>query len=284
MNARNVLLTLAWCGFAIAIGACGDSPTRPGPVDPQPGPQQNTITLTVLDGWTRQPVAGAIVSHGIDAVTDSAGRVQVRVTSDVCQTVTVRAAGFLDRRTCSSSEVTLWPVADALERDATRMAVFYEDQMDSEWWSGVHLVRLSAELAEHDEIHETWQLAAAEIQRLTGGRISFRFVNSGQADFMVTQASAAPVCRLWLAWTIETAGFCSDWGWESRIQVLPDRLADRGTALRALLASLTISAHSAPGLLNATAPAAELSLFEQKLLHMLGIRRLDLNWPDYDIR
>lgn len=284
MNGRIVLLTLAWCGLAIAIGACGNSPTRPGPVDPQPGPQQNTITLTVLDGWTRQPVAGAIVSHGIDAVTDSAGRVQVRVTSDVCQTVTVRAAGFLDRRTCSSSEVTLWPVADALERDATRMAVFYEDRLDSEWWSGVHLVRLAVELAEHDEIRETWQLAAAEIQRLTGGRISFTFVNSGQADFMVTKASAAPVCRLQLAWTIETAGFCSDWDWQSRIQVLPDRLADRGTALRALLASLTISAHPAPGLLNATEPASELSLFEQKLLHMLGIRRLDLNWPDYDIR
>ncbi len=32
MNGRNVLLTLAWCGFAIVLGACGDSPTRPGPV------------------------------------------------------------------------------------------------------------------------------------------------------------------------------------------------------------------------------------------------------------
>jgi len=284
MNGRNVLLTLAWCGLAISAGACGDSPTRPGPVDPQPGPQQNTITLTVLDGWTRQPVAGAVVSHGTDAVTDSAGRVQVRVTSDVCQTVTVRAAGFLDRRTCSSSEVTLWPVADALERDATRIAVFYDDRLDAEWWSGQHLISLAPELQDRENVRETWQAVAAEIQQRTNGRLSFKFVDAGGADFFVASADATPVCTLALAWTIETGGFCVDWGWQSRIQVLPDRLADRGTALRALLSSLTISAHPAPGLLNATAPAAELSLFEQKLLHMLGIRRVDLNWPDYDIR
>ena len=67
------------------------------------------------------------------------------------------------------------------------------------------------------------------------------------------------------------------------LQVRPDALADGSVALRGLLwwASV-LNPHDGPGLLNQTRPASEISEFERKTLHMIGLRRVDLWWPDIE--
>src|SRR5262245_28412993 len=108
MDTRAGLSQLAG-GFIIFACACSGPPTAPAPGEPQP-PLSNISTFSVTNGWTGEPVAGAVVSaNGTQEVTDSAG--QVRLSGTGCLTVEVTASGFLERRTCSASGITLWPVA-----------------------------------------------------------------------------------------------------------------------------------------------------------------------------
>ena len=210
------------------------------------------------------------------AHTNASGRLQLRKTGS-CVTVAVHAIGFLERRTCSSSEVTLWPVADAQERETTRTAAFRHDQLRAEWWSIPFDVTFATELRARPDVQETWVAAAYEVAQLTGGRISFRFVESVGEGYIIAPASFPTVCSDGPRWPIETGGFCTEQTsgyFVDQINVLPGRLTDRSVALRALLSVVGgIIPHSLPGLMNTSRPDSELSAFERKTLHMIGLRR-----------
>lgn len=276
-NAGAAVFRLA--GLLVFASACGSSPTAPGSVQ---------TTFTVTNGWTREPVAGATVSagDGMVAHTDASGRLQLRKTGS-CLTVAVHATGFLERRTCTASEVTLWPIADAQEMEATRTAAFYHDQLRAEWWSVPFDVTFATELRARGDVQETWVAAAYEIAQLTGGRISFRFVESVGEGYIIAPASFPTVCSDGPRWPIETGGFCTEQTpgyFVDQIIVLPGRLTDRSVALRALLSVVGgIIPHSLPGLMNTSRPDSELSAFERKTLHMIGLRRsVNVEWPDFD--
>ena len=89
------------------------------------------MTYTVLDGWTREPVAGAVVNaNGEQTRTDAAGHVRLFTTPPHCLRVQVLAPGFLERNACALPEITLWPIANSDDREATRIAAFgYGDSL-----------------------------------------------------------------------------------------------------------------------------------------------------------
>ena len=100
-------------------------------------------------------------------------------------------------------------------------------------------------------------------------------------------AAGAPVsCSVVPPWSFETGGFCVKYDADvyslDRLQVSPDRLADRSTALRALLSGVGIKAHGLPGLMNRSQPESDFSEYERRTLGMLGLRPRTVIWPDYD--
>ena len=122
-------------GTSMAL-ACGgkstQSPTQPSSVPvvsdaPSPPSPAASISLTVMDGWTGTPVAGAQVSgEGINAVTGAGGTLQLTLRPGACLPLDIEAPGFLHRRTCARPpSMTLWPVADQAEAAATRNAAFH---------------------------------------------------------------------------------------------------------------------------------------------------------------
>src|SRR5262245_47523480 len=110
MGARALLGRWVGSGLIIFAVACSGPPTAPAapqppstispgppaaPSEPQPSPLPAMTTFTVTNGWTGEPVAGALVSaDGTQAVTDSAGQVQFLKTGN-CLTVDVTVGGFL---------------------------------------------------------------------------------------------------------------------------------------------------------------------------------------------
>jgi hypothetical protein len=312
MDARAGLSQLAG-GLIIFAAACSGPPTAPGqpqpppsvtsgpptaPAEPQPPqpPLPVVTTFTVTNGWTGEAVAGALVSaDGIQAATDSAGQVRLVKTGN-CLKIDVTASGFLERRTCSAAAITLWPVADEEEREATRTMAFRNDQTLRGAFSSLTLIEVSLaeDLRNRSDVMQTWTFAANELQRLTLNRISIRFVDpfpAGHSDggFVIAPAGAPPDCFVSLAppWPIETGGFCEGWAPEYdyilRINVLPDRLTDGSVALRALLVGgLGMRPHAMPGLMNSTRPDRELSTFERKTFHMIGLRYGRVMWPDLE--
>lgn len=275
----------------ILPAACSNSPATPTPPifsSPIEEPQPQYVTLSILDGWSQRAVAGARVqASGTEAMTDAEGHVRV-VRTGTCVRVDVVAAGFLDRRTCSSNEVTLWPVADAAERDLTRVAAFHNDTIRGYFWSEPLEVALSPQLRLRDDVQRVWAAAIDQVRDLTRGRISMRLVTAEPREgLIVAQADPLrPVCSVPPPWPMEAGGLCVFYTptyFLDELQVRPDALADGSVALRGLLwwASV-LNPHDGPGLLNQTRPASEISEFERKTLHMIGLRRVDLWWPDME--
>ena len=287
-GAKNALrFRIAWCVLLALANGCGDPPTGPARI---PGPVRPVeTTFTVSNGWTREPVAGARVSaNDTQLVTDSAGQVRL-MKGERCVTVEVVASGFLERRTCAMSEITLWPVADAAEREATRLAAFSNSIRYGGGWNGPVQVMLSPELRLREDVVQTWRGAANEIRQLTLGRYNFLFVaETPDPGYIIAEASSPPVCDFRLQWPLETSGFCTEYADYSFLifHVVAARLTDGSVALRALLTSpVGMGSHPAPGLLNSGRPDQNLSEFERKTLHMIGLRKgVDVQWPDFDIR
>jgi hypothetical protein len=231
-----------------------------------------------------------VSANGTQEVTDSAGQVRLPKTS-TCLRVEVKASGFLERRTCSHSAITLWPVANEEEREATRSMAFRDDRLQAGWLA---VVSVTEELGKRPEVVQTWTSAANEIERLTSDRMSFSFVEPFPRDYpdggpIIGPAAATPDCHPGLSrWPIETGGFCGQWSPEHdnyvlRLNVLPDRLTDSSVAVRALLVGARgMSPHAMPGLMNRNRPDRELSTFERKTLHMIALRYGQVRWPDLD--
>jgi hypothetical protein len=142
---------------------------------------------------------------------------------------------------------------------------------------------------------QTWTFAANEIQGLIMNKFSIGFTDTipvGEGGLVIAAGGVPPVCVVLLSppWAVETGGFCGQWAEHEdyilRLNVFPDRLTDGSIALRALLwGGIAMKPHAMPGLMNRNQPDRELSTFERKTLHMVGLRRgLDVVWPDFDTR
>ena len=291
MNTIAYSSRLAALGLVVVAMACGRSPTAPAQPSAQPDRFSGQTTFTIINGWSRAPVAGAAVTaNGGDGMTDALGQVQFPATPSNCLTIEVKAAGFLERRTCGSAnvrEITLWPVANADEREVTRKWIFNNEQIRGDDWSAPIHIALGTELSARAGIAETWSAATAAISEVSQGRIRFQWVTSAPEEGLLVVAADVPVsCSVAPPWSLEIGGFCVKYDpkvyYLDRLQVSPDRLADRSTALRALLSAVGIRAHSLPGLMNMTRPESGLSEYERKTLGMLGLRPRTVTWPDYD--
>jgi hypothetical protein len=181
----------------------------------------------------------------------------------------------------------LWPVANADESEATRTWIFNNDRIGGDYWSAPTHIALGPELSARAGIAETWSAATDAISEVTQGRIRFQWVTSAPEEGLLVVAAGAPVsCSVVPPWSFEIGGFCMKYDpsvyYLDRLQVSPDRLADRSTALRALLSAVGIRAHSLRGLMNMTRPESDFSEYERKTLGMLGLRPRTVMWPDYD--
>ena len=291
MNTIAYSSRLAALGLVVVAVACGRSPSAPDQPSAQPDRVSGQTTFTIINGWSREPVAGATVTaNGGEMRTDASGQVQIPAATSNCLTLEVRAAGFLDRRACGSAnvpQITLWPVTNADESDATRNWIFRNDQLRAEYWSAPIQIALGPEVSARAGIAEAWSAATAAIGDVSQGRIRFQWVASAPEEGLVVVAASAPVsCSVAPAWSFAIGGFCvkydPDVYYLDRLQVSPDRLADRSTALRALLSAVGIRAHNLPGLMNTTRPESDFSEYERKTLGMLGLRPRTVMWPDYD--
>lgn len=107
---RSLALTLGSFALTLGLVSCGGSgrSTAPSPVTlATPSPFQ----ITVANGGTGLPVAGATVTHqGQAFVTDARGIATLAAASALGTTVDVTAPAFLDRKTTvSASTIFLWP-------------------------------------------------------------------------------------------------------------------------------------------------------------------------------
>jgi hypothetical protein len=276
-----------------AIG-CGRQPLAPSsagsPLPPaRLAPADESATIKIVNGWTGAAVQGAEVTAGGNrTLSDDAGSVRLHTTG-ACLTIHVTAPGFLDRRTCAVSEITLWPIADAFERDATRTMVFLREHLiGSESSAFVTQVTLAPELRASSDIVSTWRSAANDVETLTQGRLSFAF-GDYPTEALVIGSGNSLACEFWPStwpvWPVRISLFCPEAGddYWIRLRVMSAGLADIRVAERALLWSVGIVPHPLPGLLNIDHPADQLSEFERKTLHMIGLRRTKLAWPDFDV-
>jgi hypothetical protein len=187
--------------------------------------------------------------------------------------------------------VTLWPIANDAEAAATREAafVFRDRMMDPTLSANDVPIVLASDLASRPDVAAAWNAAAVELKSATGSFWTVRFARTIPSDegYLVSAAPSAPLCRhSWFTWQFAIAGFC----WEPTgayfvqdITVDPSLVDHPDVALRALLYAFTLRPHQLPGLMNATRPAAELSAFERKTLHMMGLRwPTPVTWPDLD--
>lgn len=311
MGARSDLSRLAVSGLFVFVAACSEPPTAPGlptiprppttpgpptaPSEPQP-PTSVMTTFAVTNGWTGEVVPDALISaNGTQAVTDRSGQVQFLKTGN-CLKVELAVSGFLERRTCSTSAITLWPVADEEEREATRTMAFRLDQTLANVFSTLPLtieVGLAQDLQYRPDVVRAWTSAADDIKRLTLNRISISFGDPVPPDYPDGALIIAPVAATsdcdarFSPWPVATAGFCGQYSPEHwyilRYNVLLDRLTDSSVALRALLTgALGMRPHAMPGLLNRNQPDREVSAFERKTLHMIGLRYGVVRWPDLE--
>ena len=177
-----VLRYLVICVLLACATACGGSDTTRGPAAPTtvgtpppaaPPPPPGEVTYTVLDGWTREPVAGAVVNaNGEQTRTDAAGHVRLFTTPPHCLRVQVLALGFLERSTCALPEITLWPIVNSDDREATRIAAFgYVDSMTTNGRVNAHWGEPGCQPSV--DVLRVWRAAADEIRELTSGGIKF---------------------------------------------------------------------------------------------------------------
>ena len=285
-----LLARLVGCGLVVVTIACGRSPAAPREIGSPNAPPGQT-TFTILDGWSRAPVAGATVTaNGQQAVTDGSGEIRFAWTSSSCMTMDVMAAGYLERRTCGSAsnpQITLWPISSAEEAEAIRNWIFTKDRIEGYAWSGFTFIALSPDLAAREDVAAMWSSEANVVNQVTQGRIRFQWVASAPEEGLLVEATdTMPSCSVTPPWTFDVAGFCVEYDpavyYLDRLRVKSDRLVDRSSVLRALLSAVKIRAHTLPGLLNLTRPEAELSEFERKTLAMLGQRPRTVTWPDFD--
>ncbi len=280
----------------------GDMPASP-PVStftaPPSGqvPRSNPISVRVTDGWSGAPVYGArLLDDSVTTISDvdgiADGLWQGVSPSGSCLAVDVTAVGFLQRRTCVQSSITLWPAANDAEVSAIREAAFpVRDQLRRIGQEGFDTgsgVTFDANLSNRSDVRGVWEEARNEIIAATDGKLSIPFVKSiSDEGFVVSLGASSDACRhRWFTWSFDSAKFCWDYTPEyfvARIMVNSSAATDTAVALRALLYAYALKPHQMPGLMNINAPANALSAFERKTLRMMALRAgRTVVWPDRD--
>jgi hypothetical protein len=204
--------------------------------------------------------------------------------------VDVDARGFLPHRTrlfaaLTTNQIELWPAANDAEAEAIRAMVFDRDRLRRfQWWSGYYLTLVTDGLPRtHDEIAKDWTYEYGEIQALTGLLLSLSFTVRGntsdqyEEEVIVLFDGTQEMCSN--PWE-----FCGFWNNSFPYYSRPYRVnrasASRPDVIRRILAHGLLNANPLPGLLNKTAPAAELSLLEKQTLRMQFKRGPETFWPD----
>jgi hypothetical protein len=283
--------------LASLAAACG-SPTEPSPPFrvPQPpvAPAGPVVTpVSVIDGWTGTPVSD-VRGQSHNAESEGSGEVLLPV---ACAPATFVAPGYLERRVrclqntvAGGKPVTLWPVRDERESLETMHAVF-EGGMATGTPSEMPTYLTPELQAPH--IRPTWDAAAAELRRLTGDRwLTLRNGAPGAPyteDAYIVASTAGPsACdHPWYRDRVpfDRFGFCLGLApgyFQVTLRVAEWRLTAPDVVLRTLLFASGAREHQMPGLLSTHQPAAELSEFERKTLHMVGLRGR-IGWPDDEL-
>lgn len=268
------------------------TPASPTPPTPAGGP----IRLTVTNGWTDAPVAQAVVTmDGATAVTDQSGQFEL-ATSGACVRATVVAPGYLERRlaclpTAASQGrvvVTLWPVENDAERAALEAFAFPFGKVGR---NSPQSVAFAAGIANRHDVIATWQAASTRLRTATSGWLDCTTLNAtdlGDDGVVVSPFATLADCNHnWFPWPYAASGFCMQTHPAYFVAVArtdPARIATEGMALRVLMYSNGLRPHPLPGVLNATRPDDTLSDFEQRTLHMIGLRTAarpnGVAWPD----
>ncbi len=261
-------------------------------VGPTPIAPAARAVVEVVDGWTGAPVAGTRITLAASThVTDAQGRAEVPL---ACERATFAAEGFLERRVnClvgaaleGRTPITLWPVANDEERRAVRQSLFIADRLTLVTGNSGMVVGFADTIRDRAEVESVFQAAAARIGDLTGGRVRvpIGWPPSGGDGYVVSEAAAPPCASRWFTWTFAVAGFCGSprpsISWR-KSQSTRRASPDVTSLFVCCLYGWGMRQHDAPGLLNATAPAADLTEFERRSLHMASLRRA-IVWPDYE--
>ncbi|MEP7118058.1 MAG: hypothetical protein ABI880_10770 [Acidobacteriota bacterium] len=219
--------------------------------------------MRIVDGWSGAPVPDVRVTVNQASYMAAAdGSVTV---SMGCAIAAFSANGFLERRVRCLNEttkdgaapLTLWPAASTEEAPATSAAAFPGDRL-----GGAPVpFYLSTEVTARADAVALWTDATVRAK--------------GRGLRAHTRGSRGP----------RVAGFCWDPGrgyFVNGITVRPELIAGPTVALRAVLSSSGLRPHPMAGIMNATRPEAEISLFERKSLHMVGLRG-HIAWPDNEL-
>jgi len=259
--------------FVLTLGlvSCGgsDRPTTPSPVTvASPAP----IQVTVADGATGVPVAGATVTHqGQAFVTDARGIATLATASALSTPVDVTASGFLDRKTAvSSSTVFLWPkVLSPIAGEALTARLAYTSTTDGAAVGAAPLRRvvsgfstvyvyLPPEILTED-VRRTAEAAVATVNAATQGNPAYQLVLEKPAGTQVV--------------------------FEIRIDGTPATCDDAIAFFRTTLVSSGNSSEIYGGLVNFCEArwSRDLSVMAHELGHSLGLyhsnRTFDLMFP-----
>ncbi len=282
------LLTVA----VVAAGCGGPTTPSPSPSTPVAPGTGARVTVTAVDGWTNRPAVGVQVVIGADTFSGNGdGRVELPL---ACEPARVVAPGFLERRvTCLSATVaqgqqplTLWAVDSDAEREALRAFAFRGDVLVPSGQTQVEIVT-AAEI--RHEAEAVWQRASRRLRELSSGRFVWQIpmpVEMAQDGLLVRSTRGVAECDSEsVAWAA-ISGLCRGRYtgpaysvFISLILVDAERVLDEAVALRALLYEFGLRPHREPGLFSLTQPAAELSDFERRALHMMSLRGR-VSWPD----
>ncbi len=273
-------------GLALGVAACDEKAgptTVSGPsslASPAPSPT-GFPPLRIVSGANNQPVSGAVVViEGNRFVSDENGEVPFDAGGGA---IDVDAQGFLPRRTRVDygRHLALWPVADEAEAEAVREMVYGggREAVLQPPGPGSFLISFlggPGDGGAWGEIHEAWTAAASAF----GARFGIGYVLSYEFQYELNEVGVtfreAGGCVPVPAW-----GFCRDSPHYRSFSVLPERSRD-GETIRRILASWFLRPNPLPGLLNAEAPASELSPLEEQTIRMILLRRQPNRWPDDD--
>jgi hypothetical protein len=201
--------------------------------------------------------------------------------------VDVAVPGFLPRKTVayqlSGGHLTMWPARNEQELAAIRAMVFpFNDRLYVPHEGGAYFVTLLVPPSDYRVVAERWIDVFATIRALTGRSLSMGSLSRGEDDELVVSFDATPdTCSSPWGFCFSGAGRPPSDYFTRPARVLPSAGDQTDVILRAL-ASTMLRPNPLPGLMNATAPAKELSLLEQETLRMMYQRPSGTRWPDTD--
>ena len=139
------------------------------------------------------------------------------------------------------------------------------------------------------EAEALWQGAARQLRELSSGRFAWQIpaaVEMLQDGLLVRSMRGVAECDSESSAWAAVSGICRGRytgpaypAFISVVLVDGERVLDEAVALRALLYEFGLRPHRAPGLFSLTQPAATLSDFERRALHMTSLRGR-VSWPD----